>query len=42
MSKSFYLVFIALIILLSILQMTHEGPKPMNVYEFIDWLKGNQ
>gem|GEM_PF-5105344 len=40
MTKPFYIVFIALIVLLSILQITQEGPQPMNVYEFIDWIRG--
>jgi hypothetical protein len=42
MAKPFYLVFIALIILISILQISYEGPKPMNVFEFMDWLRGDQ
>jgi hypothetical protein len=41
MSPRFYMTFIALLVVLTVLEMMLEGAAPMNFYEVIDWMKGN-
>ena len=40
MNRSTYIFYMFLVALVMILSQTHGSPKPMNLWEFIDWLGG--
>lgn len=40
MDRKMAILFAVLLVTLSILHMTHGGPRSMNVWEFFDWVSG--
>ena len=40
MSRGTYVLYTLLLALLLVLSQTHGSPKPMNLWEFIDWVSG--
>lgn len=40
MNRGTYIFYMMLLVILMILSQTQGSPKPMNLWEFIDWVSG--
>ena len=40
MSRNSYIIYMLLLTLLIILRGIYDSPQPMNIWEFMDWVKG--